>query len=367
MIQLVLAIGFSIDNVAHYCHAYMSSTHSTRKEKAIDALQRILSPILACNLSTMSALLCLLSSKSKIFMSFFKVLFTVLLLGALHSTVLLPVILAHLGPQNIAPRDEVECEKREVEGGSVTVKTVRNLDDGGEFEVIKNGPVGGSSTGQSNVQRKDMSVDSLLGQSVLAGVEGGVKCVGTSVVQKFEVEHRKDDVHVSEEVSMSASAEEQGILYHTTEGEGSSAFVTNAQRDQGENVSGTKEVSARPADTGEVQVCLFRCIYTPRTKFCCMCISSVFVQVHVYSECLCEGTYVKHVSSCESMSAQSVFVAEGTADQGCRADCCIPSTEPARAGDLHVCLYKHMHKDTVFKFELQRAISSMIRFQFKSF
>mmetsp|Transcript_23252 Transcript_23252/g.58259 ORF Transcript_23252/g.58259 Transcript_23252/m.58259 type:complete len:531 (+) Transcript_23252:97-1689(+) len=107
MIDLILAIGFSIDNVAHYCHAFMSSHKFSRRDRALDALQRIWAPILYGDVSTMIALLTLLASQSKIFRSFFKILFTVLLLGGLHSTVLLPVLLGWLGP----------CSKQS-EGGS---------------------------------------------------------------------------------------------------------------------------------------------------------------------------------------------------------------------------------------------------------
>jgi len=108
MIDLILAIGFSIDNVAHYCHAFMSSSKYHRRDKALDALQRIWAPILYGDVSTMIALLTLLASQSKIFRSFFKILFTVLLLGAMHSTVLLPVLLGWFGPSSKKPEIELE-------------------------------------------------------------------------------------------------------------------------------------------------------------------------------------------------------------------------------------------------------------------
>ncbi|EKX48436.1 hypothetical protein GUITHDRAFT_105584 [Guillardia theta CCMP2712] len=119
MIDLVLGIGFSIDNVAHYVHAFMSSQAmaygeegqlqraASRKAKvAIDALERIGLPILAGDLSTMIALLALLGSKSRIFFSFFCILFAVLLLGCLHAIVLLPVVLGYFGPLITASHDE---------------------------------------------------------------------------------------------------------------------------------------------------------------------------------------------------------------------------------------------------------------------
>ncbi|EKX54451.1 hypothetical protein GUITHDRAFT_99930 [Guillardia theta CCMP2712] len=107
MIDLVLAIGFSIDNVAHYIHAFMSSragaggdtsASTRRKLMAIDALERIGMPILAADLSTMIALLPLVGSKSRIFASFFSILFTVLFLGGIHAVVFLPVFLGYFGP-----------------------------------------------------------------------------------------------------------------------------------------------------------------------------------------------------------------------------------------------------------------------------
>ena len=98
MICLVLSIGFSIDNVVHYCHAYMTSSKPSRKEKVTDALERIGMPILAGDLSTILALLVLLASASRIFKSFFWIILTVLFLGAVHAVVLLPVVLGLLGP-----------------------------------------------------------------------------------------------------------------------------------------------------------------------------------------------------------------------------------------------------------------------------
>jgi len=98
MIDLVMSIGFSIDNVAHFCHAYMISRQPTAKEKAVDALQMIGIPILLGDASTMVALLPLVGSKSRIFISFFYILFTVLLLSALHAIVLLPLVLGYFGP-----------------------------------------------------------------------------------------------------------------------------------------------------------------------------------------------------------------------------------------------------------------------------
>eukprot|EP00960_Hanusia_phi_P047420 758398-Hanusia_phi.AAC.2 len=71
---------------------------SSELDQAIDALERIGMPILAADLSTMIALLALLGSKSRIFFSFFCILFTVLLLGGMHAVVFLPVFLGYFGP-----------------------------------------------------------------------------------------------------------------------------------------------------------------------------------------------------------------------------------------------------------------------------
>jgi len=76
-------------------------------------LTRIGIPILQGDASTMVALLPLLGSSSRIFRSFFFILFTVLLLGVLHAVVLLPVLLGHFGPPRSAAISDQAGEPRD--------------------------------------------------------------------------------------------------------------------------------------------------------------------------------------------------------------------------------------------------------------
>ncbi|XP_048035238.1 patched domain-containing protein 3-like [Megalobrama amblycephala] len=100
MINLVICIGFSVDFSAHISYAFVSSEKSSANEKATDALTKLGYPIIQGAVSTIAGVVVLAAAKSYIFRTFFKIMFLVILFGAVHGVVFIPVFLTFLGTCN---------------------------------------------------------------------------------------------------------------------------------------------------------------------------------------------------------------------------------------------------------------------------
>ncbi|XP_051743077.1 patched domain-containing protein 3 isoform X2 [Ctenopharyngodon idella] len=97
MINLVICIGFSVDFSAHISYAFVSSEKSSVNEKATDAITKLGYPIIQGAVSTIAGVVVLAAAKSYIFRTFFKIMFLVILFGAVHGIVFIPVFLTFLG------------------------------------------------------------------------------------------------------------------------------------------------------------------------------------------------------------------------------------------------------------------------------
>ncbi|KAI2650862.1 Patched domain-containing protein 3 [Labeo rohita] len=103
MINLVICIGFSVDFSAHISYAFVSSKKSSANEKAADAVNKLGYPIIQGAVSTIAGVVVLAAAKSYIFRTFFKIMFLVILFGAVHGIVFIPVFLTFLGTCSISP------------------------------------------------------------------------------------------------------------------------------------------------------------------------------------------------------------------------------------------------------------------------
>ncbi|CAG2240207.1 unnamed protein product [Mytilus edulis] len=99
MIHIVMSVGFSVDFSAHVCHGFMETASEDRKLGACGALIRSGGPIFNGAMSSLIGIIMLAFSKSYVFLSFFKVMILIILLGAAHSLFFLPVVLSLVGPQ----------------------------------------------------------------------------------------------------------------------------------------------------------------------------------------------------------------------------------------------------------------------------
>ncbi|KAG7207898.1 hypothetical protein KM043_009492 [Ampulex compressa] len=111
MINLIMCIGFSVDFTAHICYAYMSSKQKRPEDRVKESLYSLGLPIVQGAASTILGLMALLLAGTYIFMVFFKMVFLVIFIGAMHGMFLLPVLLSIFGPGSCTNFDEEEEEE----------------------------------------------------------------------------------------------------------------------------------------------------------------------------------------------------------------------------------------------------------------
>ncbi|KAM6314874.1 patched domain-containing protein 3 [Aegotheles albertisi] len=105
MINLVICIGFSVDFSAHISYAFVTSRESSANERAIKALSLLGYPVLQGAVSTILGVVVLAAAKTYIFRTFFKIMFLVILFGALHGLIFIPVFLTFFGNFGRSPHN----------------------------------------------------------------------------------------------------------------------------------------------------------------------------------------------------------------------------------------------------------------------
>ena len=100
IINLVLAVGLSVDYSSHIAHAFVVAK-GTKQERADKALGEMGTAVVHGAASTFAAVLVLSSSQSYIFRAFFKQFFGICVFGAAHGLIFLPVLLSLVGPGEI--------------------------------------------------------------------------------------------------------------------------------------------------------------------------------------------------------------------------------------------------------------------------
>ncbi|KAK0078399.1 hypothetical protein PV325_002536 [Microctonus aethiopoides] len=114
MINLIMCIGFSVDFTAHICYAYMSSKKKRPEDRVKDCLYSLGLPIVQGAASTILGLVALLLAGTYIFLVFFKMVFLVIFIGAMHGLFLLPVLLSIFGPGSCINNDDEEKNDKNV-------------------------------------------------------------------------------------------------------------------------------------------------------------------------------------------------------------------------------------------------------------
>jgi len=98
LINLIMCIGFSVDFSAHICYHYMSEENKSPDERIRSSLYALGLPIIQGALSTILGVLGLAFAPCYAYVTFFKMIFLVIFLGAMHGLILLPVLLSLFGP-----------------------------------------------------------------------------------------------------------------------------------------------------------------------------------------------------------------------------------------------------------------------------
>eukprot|EP00933_Yihiella_yeosuensis_P032822 TRINITY_DN26483_c0_g1_i1.p1 TRINITY_DN26483_c0_g1~~TRINITY_DN26483_c0_g1_i1.p1 ORF type:complete len:927 (+),score=196.51 TRINITY_DN26483_c0_g1_i1:71-2851(+) len=103
VIQLVIAVGLSVDYAAHVGHSFMTKV-GTNQERAISTMGDVGSAVLNGGVSTFLAVLLLAGSKSYVFRVLFQTFFLTVVLGLAHGMLVLPALLSLIGPAGYAGR-----------------------------------------------------------------------------------------------------------------------------------------------------------------------------------------------------------------------------------------------------------------------
>ena len=97
MINLVMALGFSVDYNAHVAYHFVSSKVATPELRVIDALSKIGGSVFLGGLSTFIGMMPTGFASSTVFKTFFKMFVGIVVLGLVHGLAILPVYLTLLG------------------------------------------------------------------------------------------------------------------------------------------------------------------------------------------------------------------------------------------------------------------------------
>lgn len=135
MIYIIMCVGFCIDFSTHVCHAFVQSQGTDRKTRTAHSIDVAGGAVFNGAMSTIIGISTLSLSSSQIFISFFKVMFLVMIFGLIHALILLPIMLAWVGPQYSRPVQNVTEEEAELsivwekQSKSVIANTCSNCED----------------------------------------------------------------------------------------------------------------------------------------------------------------------------------------------------------------------------------------------
>jgi Niemann-Pick C1 protein len=110
VINIVLAVGLSIDYSAHVGHCFMTKGGDDKNKRALEALADIGSAVLSGALTTFLAVVVLLFSSSYVFATLSIQFALTVGLGVTHGLILLPVLLSLIGPKSFTSAEELKAE-----------------------------------------------------------------------------------------------------------------------------------------------------------------------------------------------------------------------------------------------------------------
>lgn len=117
MVTIVMSIGFCVDFAAHLAYNFAKGQNIDAAERMRNALYAVGAPILMSASSTIIGVSFMASAESYVFRSFLKTIILVILLGALHGLVILPVLLSmfYCGGSSKATKEHMNAVEQKLQ------------------------------------------------------------------------------------------------------------------------------------------------------------------------------------------------------------------------------------------------------------
>ncbi len=136
VINIVLAVGLSVDYSAHVGHCFMVKGGSDKNNRVVEALADIGAAVMSGALSTFLAVAVLLFSSSYVFEILSKQFAITVGLGVIHGLILLPVALSLIGPRPFAsaeaPPEAASSEEEKISTRPKNIGITRHEESGGD-------------------------------------------------------------------------------------------------------------------------------------------------------------------------------------------------------------------------------------------